>query len=71
MVNFFKKKSRAELIDSKVADIIHQILIEGYSNAEIGLILKTIQEDGKYLLEHRRALLIDELHATVEAINKL
>lgn len=71
MVNFFKKKSRAELIDSKVADIIHQILIEGYSNAEIGLILKTIQEDGKHLLEHRRALLIDELHETVEAINKL
>ena len=36
-----------------------------------GDIVVTIQEDGKYLLEHRRALLIDELHATVEAINKL
>lgn len=68
---FWKKKSRAEIIEDKAQSIINDILISGFENAEVAIIIQTAKAKGKEVLELRKIALEKELKETVTAINSL
>ena len=68
---FWKKKSRAEIIEDKAQSIVNEILISGFENAEIAIIIQTAKARGREVLELRRIALEEELKQTVTAINSL
>lgn len=68
---FWKKKSRAELIEDKAQSIVHEIIVSGFSNSEIAMILNTAKARGREVLERRRAELDLEALETNNAINSL
>jgi len=68
---FWKKKSRAEIIEDKAQSIINEILISVFENAEIAIIINTAKARGREVLELRRIALEKELKETVTAINSL
>lgn len=68
---FWKKKSRAEIIEDKAQSIINEILISGFENAEVAIIIQTAKAKGKEVLELRKIALEKELKETVTAINSL
>ena len=68
---FWKKKSRAEIIEDKAQSIINEILTSGFENAEVAIIIQTAKAKGKEVLELRKIALEKELKETVTAINSL
>jgi len=71
IIMFWKKKSRAEIIEDKAQLIISEILISGFENSEIAIIIQTAKARGREVLELRRIALEKELKETVNAINSL
>lgn len=70
-MKFWKKKSRAELIEDKAQSIVHEIIVSGFSNSEIAIILNTAKARGREVLEKRRTELDLETLDTNNAINSL
>ncbi len=68
---WFKRKSRAELIEDKAHNIVHDILISGFSNREVAIIIHTAKAKGREILESRKIELEKELLETCNAINSL
>jgi len=64
-------KSRTEIIDSKIQDISADLIVSGFTNEELSLIVSHLGKDIKELLQHRKELLTKELEQTIRAINKL
>jgi len=67
----FAPKTRAEIIESKIAELTQDIFMCGFSNYEIATILNTTQGDVKAILKHRKAVIEKELLETTQAINTL
>ena len=70
-MKFWKKKSRAEIIEDKAQSIVNEILVSGFENAEIAVIIHTAKARGREVLELRRIALEKELKEAVTAINSL
>lgn len=66
-----KKKSRSEILSEKSEQILNDILISGFSNNEVSIIIETIAKEGKTVLKNRKTILEDELISTTNAINRL
>lgn len=66
-----KKKSRSEILSEKSEQILNDILISGFSNNEVSIIIETISKEGKAVLKNRKTVLEDELISTTNAINRL
>jgi len=66
-----KKKTRAEIISEKSEQVLNDILISGFSNNEISIILDTLLKEGKSVLQNRKIVLENELISTNNAINRL
>lgn len=67
----FEPKTRAEIIDQKIVDIMHDILIHDFTNEEIAFIINGLRSDGKDLLIRRKKALENETIKTTIAINTL
>ena len=67
----FKGKSRSEILDLKIQDISRDLIISGFTNEELSIIVTHLSKDIKSLLQHRKELLTKELEQTIKAINKL
>lgn len=67
----FKNKSRNEIISEKSEQILHDIVISGFTNEEISIIIETLSKEGKSMLENRKSILENELLLTTNAINRL
>jgi len=66
-----KKKTRTEIISEKSEQVLNDILISGFSNNEISIILDTLTKEGKSVLQNRKIVLENELISTNNAINRL
>jgi len=66
-----KKKTRTEIISEKSEQVLNDILISGFSNNEISIILDTMLKEGKSVLKNRKIVLENELISTNNAINRL
>ena len=67
----FAPKTRAEIIDQKITDLMHEILICDFTNEEIAFILNGMRADGKDLLLRRKSMLESESVKTANAANTL
>lgn len=67
----FKKKTRSEIVSKKSEQILNEILIEGFSNKEVGQIVTGLKTLSKDALLSRKTNLEKELFETVEGINSL
>jgi hypothetical protein len=70
-MNLFKTKSRAELIESKADQLLHELLICNFNNEEVATIINIVRGKGKHTLEARRLELENELLLTNNAIHSL
>lgn len=70
-MKFWKRKTRPEIIDLAVENIMHELLINEFSNAEIAIILTRLRSTGKSILIDRKDGLEKELLSTTNAINSL
>jgi hypothetical protein len=66
-----KVKTRAEIINQKVSELMQEILINDFTNEEISLIIRTMREDGIHELKRRSDILNAEIQKTIIALNKL
>lgn len=69
--NIFKKKTRNQIISEKSEQILSDILLSGFNNDEISIIIDTLSKEGKSILENRKFNLEAELILTNNAINRL
>jgi hypothetical protein len=70
-MKLFKRKTRPEVIDSAIENIMHELLINEFSNSEIATILIRLRTTGKQVLIERKVGLEKELLSTTNAINSL
>lgn len=70
-MGLFSKKTRSELISEKINQILHDLLISGFDNNEISVILYDLSKEGKSVLQERKKDLEAELILTKNAINRL
>jgi len=70
-MKLFKRKSRAEIIDITVTEILHDIMIRGFSSSEVATILNSLKDQGKIALQFKKEVEEKELLETVNAINSL
>jgi hypothetical protein len=67
----WKKKTRIEVVEDKITDILHDIMTLDFTNGEIATILNSLGDQGKKVLECRKEALEAQLKETVNAINSL
>ena len=67
----FKIKSTDDILIEKVDQILKDILISGFENYEISIIIQALTKETKLLLEERKIILEKELEKTIFGINNL
>ena len=71
ILNAFKKKSSHEILCKKVDQMLSDLLISGFTNKEISIIIQSLSKEAKSVLENRKMILENELKETCEGINNL
>lgn len=70
-MNFFKKKSRTELVEERAESIVSDLFISGFSPEEIANIIFLAKKNAKHRLEERQKEIDLELLNINNAINLL
>lgn len=68
-LNLFKQKSKEELLDLKIEQILDDLFHSHLSNRDVVTIVNSIKDQTIFRLEEKRKRLIDELHCVVTSIN--
>lgn len=68
-LNLFKPKSKEELLDLKIEQILDDLFHSHLSNRDVVTIVNSIKDQTVFRLEEKRKRLIDELHCVVTSIN--
>lgn len=71
IMGLFKRKSRIEIVEDKITNILHDIMTLDFTNGEIATILNSLSDQCKTALQNRKEALEKELKETVNAINSL
>lgn len=67
-MRIFKKKTRVEIVEDKIQSVMHDILTLDFSSEEIAVIVNSLQDNGRIVLERRAEELEKELQKTIIAI---
>jgi DNA-binding transcriptional regulator YhcF (GntR family) len=67
-MRIFKKKTRTEIVEEKIENVMHDILTLDFSSEEIAVIVNSLQDNGRIVLERRAEELDKELQKTILAI---
>lgn len=67
----FNRKSRTEILDDFIDNMLVEITNKDFNNDEIACIINSLGDKGKHLLEKRAALLKDEYDRTLLAIESM
>lgn len=67
-MKLFKRKSRAEVLDALIADTLKNLLMLDLTNEELAVVVNSLQDAGRDVLERRAEELENELSKTVAAI---
>jgi DNA-binding transcriptional regulator YhcF (GntR family) len=70
-MKIFKKKTRAEIVEAKIGEMLHDILTLEFTNEELAIIVNSLQDNGRIILERRAEELEKELQKTIMAIASL
>jgi hypothetical protein len=70
-MRLFSRKTRSEVIDDTVDDILFTITGSNFTNEEIATIINAIAEKGKLQLSLRVQHLSDELERTMQAAESI
>lgn len=67
-MRIFKKKNRTEIVEEKIESVMHDILTLDFTSEEIAIIVNSLQDSGRVILERRAEELEKELSKTIMAI---
>jgi arsenate reductase-like glutaredoxin family protein len=67
-MKLFKKKTRTEIVEEKIEAVMHDILTLDFTSEEIAVIVNSLQDSGRIVLERRAEELEKELSKTIMAI---
>jgi len=70
-LGILKRKTRTELIEEKIKDLLYDLFLSDYTDMEIAFILNSLREQCLENLEKNKTSLLDKLQNTESAIKNL